>query len=49
MLGPSTEGDLQSHQYSTHLLIIVITLYKPVIVGAELSSTPGDLGLQASN
>jgi hypothetical protein len=37
MLGPSTEGDLRSHQSSTRLLMVFIILYKPVLVGAELS------------
>jgi len=47
MLGPSTEGNLQSHQNFTRLLMVFITLYKPVLFGAELSSTPGEFGLQA--
>ena len=47
MLRLFTEGDLRSYHNSTSLLMVFITLYKPVFPGAELSPTPGEFGLQA--
>jgi len=42
MLEPSTEGDLRSYGDSSHLLMVVITLHKLVLPGAELSK--GEFG-----